>query len=534
MKKLLAILAALAAFFMCTGLAGAREPDFKLGNEVLMTKYHYLIEGKRVGLITNQSGVNSKGQSTIEVLANDKAVNLVALYGPEHGIDGTARAGAYVESYTHPELGIPVYSLYGATRMPTEEMLRNVDVLVFDVQDIGARSYTYKSTLNYCMIAAQKYNKTIVVLDRPNPVGGEIVEGPVLEDRFKSFVGIDNLPMAHGMTTGELARFFNRKIGADLKVVPMEGYTRDMIFEDTGLKWVQTSPNIPDLASVRGYMATGLGEGTGIFQADKFKWIGGKGIDAYKFAAMLNGAGLPGVAFIPEQRGEAGGVRLQIEDPRIFNPAKTGIYALTYAHSLTNFQVPKSGNTIVMFDKIMGTDKIGQYLEQGLTPQQIEACYAADLERFKEERKKYLIYGYKPEQREPGDNETEQDTGLPGQWQRGQITVLVDGRALNFDAAPYIDEHNRTMVPLRAIGEALGAQVQWDPAARTVTYAKQGYKVVFTIDISRAFVNGEQKYMDTGPVIKNKRTMVPLRYVSEFLGAVVDWDPSSRTVTVNQ
>ncbi len=374
------------------GAAGDQAMQFKLGDELLMGKYHNLVEGKKVGLVTNQSGVNSRGESTIDILAADQSVRLTALYGPEHGIDGAAKAGEYVQSYTHPRLGIPVYSLYGDTRMPTAAMLDNIDVLVFDIQDIGARSYTYMSTLNYCLAAAKKCNKPVLVLDRPNPVGGLIVEGPVMEDPYITFVGVDNLPMAHGMTAGELAQFFNRKIGADLQVVPMEGYTREMVYQDTGLAWVQTSPNIPDLDSVFGYMATGLGEGTGIMQADKFKWIGGKGVDAQKFAALLNGAGLPGVTFIPEIRGEAGGVRLKIQDYHTFNPARTGIYALTYAHSLNNFTVPKSGATIVMFDKIMGSDKIGRYLEQGLTPQQIEANYTPALNNFKAERQKYLIY----------------------------------------------------------------------------------------------------------------------------------------------
>lgn len=178
MRKIIIILVSVAALLLSCNAAFAQTSNFKLGNELLMTKYHHLIEGKRAGLVTNQSGVNSQGVSTIDVLAGDPSIQLTALFGPEHGIDGKAKAGAYVESYTHPVLGIPVYSLYGATREPTAEMLKNVDVLVFDVQDIGARSYTYMSTLNYCMVAAQKNNKTVVVLDRPNPVGGVIVEGP--------------------------------------------------------------------------------------------------------------------------------------------------------------------------------------------------------------------------------------------------------------------------------------------------------------------------------------------------------------------
>ncbi len=379
--------------------AAVQPPAVKLGNEMLLGSYRYLIEGKKVGLITNQTGVDSTGKSLIDILAVDDSVNLVALYGPEHGIDGVVRAGGYVASYVHPTLDIPVYSLYGQTRMPTAEMLQDVDVLLFDIQDIGSRTYTYMSTLNYCMLAAKASNIPIVVLDRPNPLGAETVEGAVMEDRFITFVGVDNLPMAHGMTAGELARFFNRKIGANLEVVPMEGYTRQMIFQDTGLTWVRTSPNIQELDSAFGYMATGLGEGTGIFQADKFRWIGGSGIDSGKFANLLNSAGLPGVTFIAEARGSAGGVRLQITDYRTFNPARAGIYALAYAKSLNNFKVPKSGQTqqsIVMFDKIMGTDKIGQWLEQGLSPQQIEANYTPGLNQFKAERKNYLFYGSVP------------------------------------------------------------------------------------------------------------------------------------------
>ena len=367
----------------------------KLGNEVLLESYFHLIEGKKVGLVTNQTGVDSRGISFIEILAATEGTKLAALYGPEHGIDGIDRAGAWVVSYVHPKLGIPVYSLYGATRMPTQMMLKGIDVLLFDIQDIGARTYTYMSTLQYCLVAAKKYNKPLIVLDRPNPLGGMIVEGPVLEDPFKSFMGVDNLPMAHGMTAGELALFFNRHIWANLTVVPMENYHRAMVFLDTGLPFVQTSPNIPDLNSLYGYMVTGLGGGTGVFQAEKFNWIGGKGLDAARFAELLNGAGLPGVLFTPEVRGTAGGVRLEIRDPYSFNPAKTGIYALSYAFMLGDFKVPKSTpDNVVMFDKVMGTDKIGQYLEEGLMPQQIVANYTPMLQRFKQERMHYLLPEY--------------------------------------------------------------------------------------------------------------------------------------------
>jgi hypothetical protein len=312
-----------------------------------------------------------------------------------------------------------------------------------------------------------------------------------------------------------LARFFNREIDADLTVVPMEGYTRDMIFQDTGLEWIPTSPNIPDIDSVFGYMATGLGEGTGIFQADKFKWIGGKGIDSYRFAELLNGAGLPGVTFIPEDNGAAGGVRLMITDYCAFNPAKSGFYALAYARQLCGFKVPKSGSTpasMVMFDKIMGTDRVGQWLEQYLSPQEMEARWADELGEFKQVREKYLIYGYA--------------------GKTGHIGVTVNNVAIFFDSPPYIDSANRTMVPVRAISEALGATVGWDDVSRVVTISSDDLTINLTIGDNTAIVNGMAELMDTVAVIRNDRTMVPVRFVSEFLGAVVDWDEDSLTVVI--
>lgn len=516
MKKIFSLLLLMFMLFLnSTPLSYAESPPFKLGNEVLLAKFQSIIKDKKVGLVTNQSGVNSQGKSMIDLLAQNKTTKLVALYGPEHGIDGKAKAGEYVKSYTHPTLKIPVYSLYGETRMPTADMLKNIDLLLFDVQDIGARSYTYMSTLNYCMVAAKKYNKPLVVLDRPNPVGGEIVEGPVLEDPFLSFVGVDNLPMAHGMTAGELALFFNRKIGANLKVIPMEGYTRSMIYQDTGLNWVATSPNIPDLASVMGYMATGLGEGTGIYQADKFKWIGGKGIDPEKFAELLGKAGLPGVKFVPEMQGQAGGVRLQITDAHTFNPARTGIYALAYARSLNQFTVPQSGKTVIMFDKIMGTDKMGQWLEQNLTPQEIEAKYTPALAEFKKERQKYLLYDH-----------------IPKTVTAGGIAVFVDGQQIAMDIPPYLNKDNRLLVPLRAIGEALNSQVEWNPKTRGVLVSKEGLTIQLTVGSKQVLLNGKSTLMDTVPIIKNGRTMIPIRYISEYFGKTVDWNQYTKTVTI--
>ncbi|NTU24357.1 DUF1343 domain-containing protein [Brevibacillus sp. HB1.2] len=377
--------------------SSANTTAIQLGSDVLFNQFHHLIEGKKVGLITNQTGLNSQMVSTIDMLRRDRSVHLTTLYAPEHGLDGKTVAGKQVTSFVHPVYAIPVYGLSGSTRKPTPEMLKDIDILLIDLQDIGSRTYTYISTLQYAMTAAKEQGKEVMILDRPNPLGGTIVEGPVVELPYRSFIGVDTLPLAHGMTIGELALFFNRTIGVDLTVIPMQGYARSMIYQQTGLAWIPSSPHIPNLTSVFGYMATGLGEGTPIRQGDHFTWIGAEGLDSHKYADLLNGSLLPGVIFIPENKGTAGGVRLQINDLHQFNPVKTGIYALTYAKQLQPFPMPKSTSMqISMFDKVMGTNKIGLLLEQGKSPQEIVSSYEADLKKFVELRQKYLIYGDEP------------------------------------------------------------------------------------------------------------------------------------------
>lgn len=383
------------SFALDNSVFKAESPKVTLGNERLIPEYSNLIKGKKLGLITNQTGINSKNESTYNVLSSYKDAKLTALYTPEHGLSGTEAAGKYVSSTIHPTLKIPVYSLYGPNRMPTADMLKNVDILIYDMQDIGSRTYTFVSTLNYCMIAAEKYKKPIIVLDRPNPVGATIVEGFVLEPKYKTFVGIDEMPMAHGMTVGELAKFFNRNINCNLQVIEMKNYFRDMVYQDTKLPWKMTSPNIPDLDSAFGYMATGIGDGTGISQSDKFKFIGSKNIkNPNEFASLLNNSKLEGVKFSPATIGSLKGVKLQITNYHTFNPCKTGIYALVYAHKLTNFSVPVTTDPkkIVMFEKIHGTQRYGQMLKQNLSPEQIINSYQPELNAFKELRKKYLIY----------------------------------------------------------------------------------------------------------------------------------------------
>lgn len=373
-----------------------KAPEIKgrvvLGNERLFTEYANLIDGKRVGLITNQTGVDASGVPVAEKLKAYPKTKLVALYSPEHGLDGKQPAGKYVKSYFDKKMNLPVYSLYGPTRKPSREMLQNVDVLIFDMQDIGSRTYTYISTLQNAMMAAKENNISIVVLDRPNPLGGTIVEGFLRETRFKSFVGIDKMPMAHGMTVGELGQFFNREIGSDLTVVTMKNWTRNMVWQDTGLPFAQTSPNIPNLESAFLYMATGSGEQTGIGQSEYFHWVGGKNLNSNEYARRLNESGLPGVRFIPAPKGNRGGVRVKVTDWRSFNPARTGVYTLAVANQMRPINVPECKRPYSMFYLIQGSEQMANLFRARKSPEEIVKAYEKDVNLFKTQRQAYLLY----------------------------------------------------------------------------------------------------------------------------------------------
>lgn len=376
--------------------AKVEEPEAQrviLGNERITTEFSYLIDGKKLGLVTNQTGINKDGLRTVDLLYKYPNSTLTSIYSPEHGLDGKAPAGAYVDSYVDKTLNLPVYSLYGSTRKPTTAMLKNVDVMIFDMQDIGSRTYTYMSTLNYVMKACKENNIPIIVLDRPNPLGGLIVEGYILEDKYETFVGVDNLPLQHGMTSGELAKFFNREIGSDLIVIPMKNYTRDMIWQETGIPFVQTSPNIPNINSAFCYIATGMGEGTTLGQADQFTWVGTTGINSTILANKLNSYNLPGVTFTPETKTTRGGVRLSITDYKKFNPARTSVYIITTVNQMKPLNIPVETNGVIpMFEKIWGTNRFGRALKSQASPEAVIASYQNELNAFKAVRKNYLIY----------------------------------------------------------------------------------------------------------------------------------------------
>lgn len=296
--------------------------------------YADIFAGKRVGLITNQTGVDRNLKSSVDILRSK--VQLQAVFVPEHGLFGAVTAGDDVKNDKYE--GIEVRSLYGDTRRPTKAMLADIDVLAFDIQDVGTRHYTYVSTMAYAMEACAKEGKKFVVFDRPNPLGG-YYEGPTLKNGFETFIGLYNVPLRHGLTVGEYARFINKeyKIGADLQVIPMKNWTKEMLFEQTGLPWVATSPNIPTETSAFCYAATGIvGDmniSVGIGTTKPFEYVGTPWLDKLAFAAQLNALEMPGVifrpiAFIPNYGTYAGelcqGVQIHITDKRSFQPAHVG------------------------------------------------------------------------------------------------------------------------------------------------------------------------------------------------------------------
>ena len=388
------MLARIVVFFAL--LTATTQAAVQLGIDVLTEQNFAPLEGKRVGLVTNQTGVNSSGTKTRVILR--KNTNLVALYSPEHGLDGTIGAGKYVASRTDKATGVIVHSLYGPTRKPTAAMLKGVDVLVFDMQDIGVRSYTYVSTMAKCMEACGELGVEFMVLDRPNPLGGERVEGPGIESQWISFVGQLPVPYIHGMTIGELAQMANAKgwAGAQCKltVIPMRGWTRTMSWEQTGLRWVQTSPNIPRASSVVGYAATsifgslsGAGFDVGIGTGFPFEMCGFAGASASVLSAFLAEGGIPCGA------GSESGVRLNVNATSKVNLAAINVYLLSAAQKMKKggiFGRYKDGNNI--FWKIYGSTNIRSQIEKGVSPKAIVAAWEGVASSFRWARQSFLLY----------------------------------------------------------------------------------------------------------------------------------------------
>ncbi|MFJ7162714.1 exo-beta-N-acetylmuramidase NamZ domain-containing protein [Bacillus safensis] len=382
-----------------------KKTAVKTGIETLLSSNLSWLKGKRVGLITNPTGIDANMKSSVDLLFEHPNIKLTALYGPEHGVRGDAQAGEGVESYTDEKTGLPVYSLYGKTRKPTPEMLKNVDVLLFDIQDVGARYYTYIYTMAYAMEAAKENNIPFVVLDRPNPIGGLKVEGPVLEPEHASFVGLYPIPLRHGMTTGELVKLFNKEfhINADVTVIKMKNWKRSMTFDDTKLPFVLPSPNMPTVDSTFVYPATGLIEGTNVSEGrgttKPFELIGAPYINSSELADHLNQLKLKGVqfrpvSFTPTFSKHAGtlshGVQLYVTDRSSFEAVKTGLSIIKAIHDLypNDFQFLQTGS----FDKLIGNGWMKEEINKGTSVKHIMKRYHHDLKTFEKKRKKYLIY----------------------------------------------------------------------------------------------------------------------------------------------
>jgi uncharacterized protein YbbC (DUF1343 family) len=372
----------------------------ELGIEVRESSGYALLKNKRVGLITNQTGVDSRGVRTRMLLK--KNCNLVALYAPEHGLDGTQKAGRHVRTGHDPLTGLTVHSLYGPTRKPTPAMLRGIDTLVFDLQDIGCRSYTYISTMTKCMEAAAENHIEFVVLDRPNPLGGLRVEGPLVGPQWISFVGQMPVPYVHGMTCGELARMINGKgwVGrCDLKVVPMRGWARNFAWNDTGLRWIPTSPNIPRWNSPLYYVATGLigelhGPETGVGGARPFEILAARGVSASAFTDYMNSRRLGGISFSEYRSGAVGGSSLHIDPAAAGNLTAVNIYALAESNRQlrANLITRSSRGKREMFFKCCGSSSVASQFAGGIGPAGIVASWTENVTRFKGERNQYLLY----------------------------------------------------------------------------------------------------------------------------------------------
>ena len=365
-----------------------------------------LFQGKRVGLITNPTGLSSDFKSTIDILKEH--TELKALYSPEHGIRGDIQAGEKVDNYIDEKSGVTVYSLYGKNKKPTYEILKDIDVLAFDIQDVGSRFYTFIYTMAYAMQSSREFGKTFVVFDRPNPIGGGDVEGNILEEEFKSFIGLYPITQRYGLTIGELAKMFNEefKIGCDLKIIPMTGWKRNMYFEDTGLNWVMPSPNMPTINTAFVYNGTCLFEGTNISEGRgttiPFEVVGAPWLDAYKLADKMNELGMPGVKFRPvyftptfsKHSGKlCRGVQLHVTDRKTFNSVNAGLSLLYVVKEMSGdkfeYIEPFSKNGKPIFDYNTGCSyvKEGKYSLDGLI-----GMWEVEARKFKDIKQKYHIY----------------------------------------------------------------------------------------------------------------------------------------------
>ena len=411
MKGIKYILLAMIPFF--AGTAFAQKIRIQTGIEVLKNSNFKLLEGKRVGLITNPTGVDNQLKSTIDILHEAPNVNLVALFGPEHGVRGDVHAGDHVDNSSDPTTGLPVGSLYGQTRKATPDMLKGIDVLVYDIQDIGCRSFTYISTMGLAMEAAAENNIEFVVLDRPNPLGGLKVEGNLAEDGYISFVSQFKIPYLYGLTCGELAQMLNEENmlakQCKLTVVKMKGWKRKMDYTQTGLQWIPSSPHIPHAHSAFFYPVSGIvGElgylSIGVGYTIPFQMFAADWIKAEEFASALNNLHLPGVHFRPMHLKpfysvgvgtQMQGVQVHLTDYQKANLSEIQFYVMqVIAQLYPDKAVFANANEkrFDMFDKVSGSNQIRLLFAKNNRFEDIQAYWNKDVEAFKKLSKKYYLY----------------------------------------------------------------------------------------------------------------------------------------------
>ncbi|MFN8481883.1 MAG: DUF1343 domain-containing protein [Anaerolineae bacterium] len=380
------------------------------GLDVLLADGAALLRGRRVGLVTNPTGVTSDVTPNVAALLA-AGVNIVALFGPEHGFDSSVQDALAVAEGRDTTTGLTIFSLYGATEKPTPAMLAGLDVLLFDVQDAGVRFYTYPWTLALCMAAAAEVGLPLVVLDRPAPIRGDVCEGPLLRPGFESFVGLYPVPLRYGLTVGELAGLLNVEfgIGADLSVVKLAGWQRGMWYADTGLPWVQPSPNLPTLDTTVVYPGTCLVEGTTLSEGrgttKPFEVFGAPWLDGARLAAILNARELPGVrfraaAFTPTFDKFSGelcrGVQVHVMHRRRFRPIETGLHLLAAARAIAPHDFvwrPALGETRLHFDLLIGNDWVRPALDADTPVEEIVALWEPELAHWRDLRARYFLYG---------------------------------------------------------------------------------------------------------------------------------------------
>jgi uncharacterized protein YbbC (DUF1343 family) len=370
------------------------------GLDILEAQKFAPLRGKHVGLITNHTGIDSQGRSTVDVLTHAAGVQLVALFSPEHGLAG--REDEKLPSSKDPSTGLPVFSLYGETRRPTDDMLAGIDALVFDVQDAGVRFYTYTTTMAYCMEAAAKHNIAFFVLDRPNPLGGEVVEGPMLDPDKTAFVAYFPMPIRYGLTIGELAQLFNAEnhIGADLHVIAMKNWHRNYFFDSTGIKWIPPSPNLRTTKGAVLYPGIEILQNAGVSVGrgtqTPFEEFGAPWLNGGDVASALNERHLPGVHFADQPfipisglySGErCGGVAIRVTDRFTVRSVRVGLEIAALLQKL----YPKQFDTTKLLLLVGNADTV-QQLQSGVAPEKIVAGWSADLAAFDQIRRKYFLY----------------------------------------------------------------------------------------------------------------------------------------------